>query len=156
MKKPFQTILLSLVIIFIAFQFFQPDKNLGILSTGEDLFSQVYIDDSIKVLLETSCFDCHSNHTNYPWYGQLSPVSIFLNKHIVEGKKELNFSEWASYPDKDKISKLVNIYDEVEAGDMPLESYLKIHKEAALSEHEKELILSWAEKEGLVLLMNKE
>ncbi len=155
MRKPFQKILLSLAIIFIGLQFFQPDKNQGILSTGEDLFSQVYVDDSIKVLLETSCFDCHSNHTNYPWYGQIPPVSIFLNKHIVEGKKELNFTEWSSYTDKDKISKLVDIYDEVESGNMPLESYLKIHKDATLSEHEKQLILSWAEKEGLVLLMNK-
>ncbi len=156
MKNPFQTIFLSLLIILIALQFFRPDKNQGILSTGEDLFSQVYVDDSIKALLETSCFDCHSNHTNYPWYGHLSPVSLFLNKHIVEGKKELNFSEWSNYTDKDKISKLVDIYDEVEGGDMPLESYLKIHKDAALSEHEKNLILSWAEKEGLVLLNKKD
>ncbi len=156
MRKPFQKLLLLLVIIFIALQFFQPVKNLGILSTGEDLFSLVYVNDSIKVLLETSCFDCHSNHTNYPWYGQISPVSIFMNKHIVEGKAELNFTEWGSYADKDKISKLVDIYDEVEAGDMPLESYLKIHKDATLSEHEKEMILSWAEKEGLVLLNKKD
>ena len=156
MKKPFQTIFLSLVIILIALQFFRPEKNQGIRSTGNDLFSLVFVDDSIKTLLETSCFDCHSNYTNYPWYGHLSPVSLFLNKHIVEGKKELNFTEWGSYTDKDKISKLVDIYDEVEGGDMPLEGYLKIHKDAAFSEHEKDLILSWAEKEGLVLLLDKE
>ena len=156
MKNPFQTIFLSLLIILIALQFFRPEKNQGIRSTGNDLFSLVYVDDSIKTLLETSCFDCHSNYTNYSWYGHLSPVSLFLNKHIVKGKKELNFTEWGNYPDKDKISKLVDIYDEVEGGDMPLESYLKIHKDAVLSEHKKNLILSWAEKEGLVLLNKKD
>ncbi len=156
MKKAFRYILIVLLVAFIIMQFFQPKKNLGILSTGKDLFSQVYVDDSIKLLLETSCFDCHSNHTNYPWYGQISPISIFLNKHVTEGKEKLNFTEWQSYPDKEKISNLVDIYDEVEGGDMPLESYLKIHKDAVLSEHERDLIMSWAEKEGLVLLNKKE
>lgn len=155
MKKLFRYILIFLFVVFLTMQFFQPKKNLGILSTGKDLFSQVYVNDTIKALLETSCFDCHSNHTNYPWYGQISPVSVFLNKHVTEGKKELNFSEWRDYSHKDKISKLVDIYDEVEGGDMPLESYLKIHKDAILSKHEREMIMSWAEKEGLVLLSNK-
>ena len=156
MKKIFRNILIVLFVVFLTMQFFQPEKNLGVRKTGMDLFSVISVDDSIKTLLETSCFDCHSNRTNYPWYGQISPVSVFLNKHVTEGKKELNFSEWEDYSDKDKISKLVDIYDEVEGGDMPLESYLKIHKDARLSEHEREMVMSWAEKEGLVLLLNKE
>jgi len=156
MKKIFRNILIVLFVVFLTMQFFQPEKNLGVRKTGMDLFSVISVDDSIKTLLETSCFDCHSNRTNYPWYGQISPVSVFLNKHVTEGKKELNFSEWEDYSDKDKISKLVDIYDEVEGGDMPLESYLKIHKDARLREHEREMVMSWAEKEGLVLLLNKE
>jgi hypothetical protein len=156
MKKVFRNILIVLFVVFLTIQFFQPEKNLGVRNTGKDLFSIISVNDSIKILLETSCFDCHSNRTNYPWYGHISPVSVFLNKHVTEGKEKLNFSEWGDYSDKEKISNLVDIYDEVEGGDMPMESYLKIHKNARFSEHEREMIMSWSEKEGLVLLMNKE
>ena len=56
--------LLILFIIFIVMQFIQPnrqniavEKNLEIKAPPE-----------IMTLLKTSCFDCHSNETTWPWY----------------------------------------------------------------------------------------
>ena len=45
----------------------------------------------LKVLKE-SCFDCHSNKTNYPWYNNITPVNFWLAAHVKDGKKHLNFS----------------------------------------------------------------
>ena len=130
---------------------FPAKKNIGERDVPEDLYKTGNVDKPVKDILERSCYDCHSNFTNYPWYSNISPVSIFLGKHVKKGKEKLNFSEWALISDKDKISRLVDIYESVESGGMPLQSYLIIHKEAALSEDDKEVILSWAEKEGEIL-----
>ena len=151
MRKKTRWVIYGLILGFVILQLFQPQKNLGDRSVAEDLFKSAEVDKAVEDILERSCYDCHSNFTNYPWYGYISPVSIFLSKHVKKGKEELNFSEWGLISDKDKVSRLVDIYESVESGEMPLQSYLIIHKEAALSEDDKEVILSWAEKEGEIL-----
>ncbi|MDX2445145.1 MAG: heme-binding domain-containing protein [Bacteroidales bacterium] len=151
MKKTTRRIIYILILGFIILQFFQPEKNLGERDVPEDLFNTVSVDKDVRDILETSCYDCHSNFTNYPWYSNISPVSIFLNKHIVNGKKELNFSEWGNYSDRDKISRLVDIYEAIESGEMPLQSYLIIHKDAALDDEAIDKVLTWTENEGEIL-----
>ena len=151
MKKTTRRIIYILIPGFIILQFFQPEKNLGERDVPEDLFNTVSVDKDVRDILETSCYDCHSNFTNYPWYSNISPVSIFLNKHIVNGKKELNFSEWGNYSDRDKISRLVDIYEAIESGEMPLQSYLIIHKDAELNDEDVDKVLTWTEKEGEIL-----
>ncbi len=151
MKKTTRRIIYILILGFIILQFFQPEKNLGERDVPEDLFNTVSVDKDVRDILETSCYDCHSNFTNYPWYSNISPVSIFLNKHIVNGKKELNFSEWGNYSDRDKISRLVDIYEAIESGEMPLQSYLIIHKDAELNDEDVDKVLTWTETEGEIL-----
>ena len=45
-----------------------------------------------------------------------------------------------------------DIYDAVEAGTMPLQSYLLIHGEARLSPEEMDALLDWADGESLRLM----
>ena len=151
MKKTTRRIFYILILGFIILQIFQPEKNLGERDVPEDLFNTLSVDKDVRDILETSCYDCHSNSTNYPWYSNVSPVSIFLNKHIVDGKNELNFSEWGNYSDRDKISRLVDIYEAIESGGMPLQSYLIIHKDAELNDEDVDKVLTWTETEGEIL-----
>ncbi len=51
---------------------------------------------------ERSCFDCHSNNTNYPWYSKVAPISWYINSHIKKGRKILNFSKWNGYSKDEK------------------------------------------------------
>ena len=51
-------------------------------------------------------------------------------------------SNWESYSLKKKDHKLEELLEEVEEGEMPLNSYTWIH--GNLSENEKELLLQWA------------
>jgi len=150
-KKTTRRIFYILILGFIILQIFQPEKNLGERDVPEDLFNTLSVDKDVRDILETSCYDCHSNSTNYPWYSNVSPVSIFLNKHIVDGKNELNFSEWGNYSDRDKISRLVDIYEAIESGGMPLQSYLIIHKDAELNDEDVDKVLTWTETEGEIL-----
>ena len=100
--------------------------------------------DSVKQLLQTSCYDCHSNNTTYPWYSKLQPVDWWLDHHVTEGKRELNFNEFASYSLRKQYGKLKKIGDEVKEGGMPLSSYTLIHTYAKLDDQQKNTIINWA------------
>lgn len=47
-----------------------------------------------------ACFDCHSNETEWPWYSNIAPLSWYVQSHVDEGRRELNFSEWARRQDE--------------------------------------------------------
>ena len=95
-------------------------------------------------LLKRACYDCHSNETRWPWYGYIAPFSWFLGDHIEEGRAELSFSEWSTYPAKRKQKKLEEILEELEEGEMPLFSYTLLHRDAVLSPEELAVLKAWA------------
>ena len=96
MRRLLLLIVLLLIATIVIIQFFQSEKNLGEI-TSDHIFEQEKIQEEIKTVLENACLDCHSNQTNYLWYHKIAPVSWMINKHIVNGKRELNFSEWGHY-----------------------------------------------------------
>ena len=137
-------ILLGLLAVILLAQFFQPSSNKGSASGPTDISQAVSVPDSIQKILSVACYDCHSNHTNYPWYSRITPVNWWLRDHITDGKKELNFSEFANYNYKRKTKKFEEIAEEVEHGEMPLKSYLWIHDEARLTDGQRKSLISWA------------
>jgi len=97
----------------------------------------------VGAIIKTSCYDCHSNNTNYPWFDKIKPVTFWVNEHIEEGKEHLNFSEWDTYSEDRKEHKLEEIIEEVEEKEMPLESYLLTHSEAKVSEDDFKILQKW-------------
>ena len=102
------------------------------------------IPDNIINLLRNSCYDCHSNETNYPWYSKLSPVSLLVARDTKEGRLELNFSNWESLSSYKKAGVLSDISDAIVLGEMPMQIYTAIHWSASLSEDEKKELINWA------------
>jgi hypothetical protein len=136
-------ILLVLLIVLIIVQFFQPPHNNGSAATANDITHTVQVPDTVMALLKVGCYDCHSDYTRYPWYSKITPVNWWLNNHINEGKRRLNFSEYkGSY--KRKIKKLDDIAEQVEKHEMPISSYLWIHKDAKFSDAQTKMIIDWA------------
>lgn len=99
--------------------------------------------DEVESILKTSCYDCHSNNTNYPWYSQIQPIGLLLERDIEQGKKNLNFSEFGSYSKRKQQNKLASIAKQIKKGEMPLPIYTIIHKEAELTSAQKERINTW-------------
>ena len=93
--------------------------------------------------LKTSCYDCHSYETKYPWYTNISPLAWWIKDHINEGRDELNFSEWATYKEKRRNHKIEECIELVDEDEMPLSSYLLTHSEAKLTSDNKMLLLNW-------------
>ena len=98
MKKGITVLLIVVVLI----QFIRPEKN-DSKEGLNDISTVMNIPDEVKSIIKTSCADCHSNYTKYPWYSEIAPVSWYLAQHVNEGKEHLNFSEWTSY-NKDQKS----------------------------------------------------
>lgn len=148
-------ILLVILVVFIALQFIRPAKNNSGAVQQADMQTHFNVPDSVAGILKTSCYDCHSNNTRYPWYANIQPVGWLLNNHIQEGKKELNFNDFAAYSKRRQASKLRSIQNSVKDGSMPLSSYTLIHSDAKLSETNKALIIEWTSK-TIDSLSNKE
>ena len=143
MKKFFKRFLLLLLLVFIGIQFFRPEKNISEGISANDITVKYTVPDDVKAILKTSCYDCHSNNTNYPWYNNIQPVAWWLKDHIDEGKRELNFSEFASYRIGRQYRKLEGINGEIKDGEMPLTSYTLIHGDAKLNEQQKLSVANW-------------
>ncbi len=138
-------IVIFLAIVFIAIQFVPVDWNTTDEVTANDFIVATNAPVNISNLLKTSCYDCHSNNTVYPWYDKIAPVSWWINGHVDHGKGELNLSEWETFSEKKKRHKLKEIVEEVEKRKMPLDSYLIMHGDAELSEEQIENLKKWIE-----------
>jgi Haem-binding domain len=143
MKKFFKRVFLLLLLAFVVIQFFRPAKNIAAGVSANDITAKYTIPQDVQTVFKTSCYDCHSNNTAYPWYNNIQPVAWFLANHVKEGKQELNFNEFASYRIGRQYKKLEEISKEVDEGGMPLESYTLIHGNAKLSEQQKTIVINW-------------
>ena len=135
---------LILLFLFGLFQFYpRPEKNISSVEAKNSIEKLFPIPDSVLTILKSACYDCHSNNTRYPWYSNIQPVALFLNKHIVEGKKELNFDEFGNYTERRQQSKLKAIAYQVRDGEMPLYSYKLMQSEARLQKRDIQIIINW-------------
>jgi len=144
--KILKIIVLVLLVAFVGIQFIPTERNQSDLVPKTDFLVVNNTPEDIGKLLEVSCYDCHSNNTKYPWYNKIQPVAWFLEDHIKDGKKELNFSEWDEYSNRRKNSKLKSIISQIRDDEMPLFSYPLLHRDAVYSDSEKELVMEYMRK----------
>jgi len=137
---------LVLLVCFVGIQFMPTELNQSDIVPKTDFLLVNNPPENISTLLQESCYDCHSNNTDYPWYNKIQPTAWFLENHIADGKEELNFNEWDAYSNRRKNSKLKSIISQVEDDEMPLSSYTLIHKDAKLSKSEKTLVIDYMKK----------
>ena len=154
MKKALKIIVIVGVIVFIGIQFIRPDFTNPPVVEADTLEASMQVPEQVDAILNRSCVDCHTNKTVYPWYSKIAPVSWWLGNHISEGRRELNMSVWNTYSPKKKANKLNEICEQVESGEMPLPSYLWIHRYAVLKEGETKTLCDWANAEKAKITVN--
>jgi hypothetical protein len=108
-RKAIRITLIVLLFALVIIQFFRPAKNISEGIAVNDITTKYAIPDSLQATFKVACKDCHSNSSRYPWYWGLQPVAWFLNGHIEEGKRHLNFSIFTSY----KIGRQYKLFDEI-------------------------------------------
>jgi len=142
--KIFKKLLIVLLVIFVVAQAFRPEKN-NSNDTSKDISNSYVVPENVKTILAKACNDCHSNNTRYPWYAEVQPVAWWINDHVKDGKKHLNFNEFDGYRIAKQYKKLEECIEEVKDGEMPLTSFTIIHKDAKLSDDEKQILFTWCE-----------
>jgi hypothetical protein len=138
-------ILIGLLFIFIFLQFIRPARNISEGRSSNHISNKYAVPANVGTVLEKACYDCHSNNTVYPWYANIQPVGLWLDDHVKEGKGELNLDEFLTYSPKKAHHKLEEVIEMVKEGEMPLNSYTWIHKNAILSQDEKTALTDWAD-----------
>ena len=134
-----------IVVIFLAIQFIRPARNNGMAESAKDITHYVHVPDTVQHILKTSCYDCHSNHTEYPWYVNVNPVGLWLKYHIDDGKRGINFSDLSGFSKKKLDHRLDDISEMVEKREMPLSTYTFIHRYAILDSGQINIIKEWTE-----------
>jgi len=142
-------IVIGFLIVLLALQAIRPEKNVSTAIQSKDISTQVATPPSIKRILETACYDCHSNNTRYPWYAEVQPVGWILANHVRSGKRHLNLSEFAALPNEKAKRKLKQIAEEVSQHEMPMSSYTWMHSDAKLTEAQVKELSAWATQESL-------
>lgn len=140
----FKKIMLFLLAALVIIQFIHPRRNNAEGPQPNYIGNAFTVPDDVKVILKKACNDCHSNDTHYPWYANVQPVHWWLNKHIVEGKKHLNFDEYTNRSLRYQYHKMEETIEMVEDAAMPLKSYTWVHKDAKLDPDEKSRLIAWA------------
>jgi DNA replicative helicase MCM subunit Mcm2 (Cdc46/Mcm family) len=141
----FKKIMLVLLAALVVIQFIHPKKNKA-EGPQPNFIGNVYsIPGDVKTILAKACNDCHSNNTTYPWYANFQPVHWWLDKHVKDGKKHINYDEYTNRPLRYQYHKMEETIEMVKEGEMPLNSYTWTHKDAKLTEEEKAKITGWAQ-----------
>jgi heme-binding protein len=98
----------------------------------------------VKEIVVNSCYDCHSNQTDWPWYSFVAPTSWFTVNHVNEGREHINFSEWLLQPEEKRQKIKEEMIEEIEEGEMPLSPYLITHSNAELTDEKLLILKTWA------------
>ncbi len=142
--KILKKILLVLALGLVVIQFIRAEKNATLVPAENNIAQQIPVPSDVDSVLRRSCYNCHSNNTEYPWYSEVQPVGWWLASHIREGKGHLNFDEFADYNLRRQYHKFEEIEEMIETDQMPLPSYLWIHRDDKLSPAEKTAVINWS------------
>jgi len=134
-----RAVIISIAVI-VLIQFIPVNRD----NPATDPSSEIKLDGEVKLIVQTACYDCHSNNTKWPWYSYVAPVSWLVSYDVSQGRDEVNFSIWNTYPQKRITRKLTEIAEEVEKGEMPLPKYVIMHSEADLDESQRKVLVNWA------------
>jgi hypothetical protein len=142
--KIFKRILLILLVALVAIQFVRPAKNVS-TDKSKNVSTLYAVPVNVDAILTKACNDCHTNNTIYPWYASVQPVTWWLDDHIKEGKKHLNFDEYSTYSLRKQFHKMEEVVEQVKEKEMPLNSYTWVHGDAKLTDEERVTLTTWAQ-----------
>lgn len=83
-------------------------------------------------LFAGACGDCHSDHTTWPWYSDVAPVSWLVQKDVDDGRRVFDTSRW-DHPQP----ALGDVVEQTLGSEMPPVQYKLIHGASRLSSAER-------------------
>ncbi len=137
MKSIRKTFFVLLILAFIGIQFVEVER------TNPPVTADKNIPAEVKNIFKNSCYDCHSNETDWTWYSKIAPVSWLIVKDVNDGRKHLNFSEWDKLFSEKRTKLKKEIWDQINQEEMPMDIYTIMHPGAKLDLTQKNIIKKW-------------
>jgi len=147
MKKILKILIIVFAVLFLSIQLYRPEQFTTAEVNDNHLTKKLNVPPDVENILKRSCYDCHSNHTTWPWYSNVAPMSWLVTDDVIRGREKMNFSEWGKLSSSKQSIRLESICEEITEGEMPLKQYLIIHRDAELSQADKDLLCNWANNE---------
>lgn len=146
-RKAFiQRALIAVVVVLLAIQLIPANRDNPPVQAEQTLFAVEAVPPPAQQILQTSCQDCHSNQTRWPWYSYVAPASWIVSHDVHEARSHVNFSTWGTYTAKQRERRLEDMCEQVMNGDMPDSKYVFIHRGARLSQEQREVVCAWTNK----------
>jgi hypothetical protein len=95
-----------------------------------------WTDPQAETIARESCYDCHSNETEWWWATSIAPFSWLTQRDVDQGRDHLNFSQFTEAPGAAEVQEVV------EEGEMPPFQYTLIHPGAKLTDAEKQTLIA--------------
>ncbi len=93
-----------------------------------------WTDPSAEAIAKVSCYDCHSNQTNWWWATSIAPFSWLAQADVDGGREHLNFDDYKGRPSLEEFTDVVS-------GEMPPFQYTIIHRDAKLTDAERQTLV---------------
>jgi mono/diheme cytochrome c family protein len=90
-----------------------------------------------RALVKESCFQCHSNETNWTWYSNIAPASWLIQFDVNAGRSKFNLSDWNRNP-----GELDEMVGTIQGGEMPPIQYTLFHPSARLNAQQKQDLIN--------------
>jgi mono/diheme cytochrome c family protein len=122
------------VVLFIVIQFIPYGRSSHSNPAATNPFQ--WADPAAEAIARQSCYDCHSNETEWWWATNVAPFSWLVQRDVDEGRGNLNFSEFDGVPPASEFAEVVS------EGEMPPFQYTIIHSDAKLTDAEKQTLIA--------------
>ena len=144
MKKRVLQVVVALAVVLAAAQLVRPDLSGPPIDNSRTIQAQAATGAALAAVLNRSCADCHSNQTvPAAWFTKYAPLSWVMAYAVREGRKAVNFSEWAGYSPSQQKALLGMSCSDVSSGKMP-SAYTVFRPETKLTAENIETICAAA------------
>ena len=140
MGKRLMQVAIGLVVVFAAAQLIRPESTERPIDSARTIQAQPGTTPQLVAVLERACNNCHSNHSVWPSYSQVAPLSWLVARGVAEGRKAVNFSEWVSYSSDQQRALLALSCQDAKQRRMPMGAYTALFPESKLSTQDIETI----------------
>jgi hypothetical protein len=136
---------LGVIALVVLAQFIPVNRKNPAIDPSKTIFTVYPMPPNVRAVFETSCQDCHSDATRWPWYSRVAPISWVVANDVHAGRRNFNFSEWVDYSAKRKEHKLDEICEQITDGNMPDTKYVLIHRTKKLTLQQKNAVCEWTQ-----------
>ena len=132
-----------------------PFRTTSVPETNRTILRDAQVDPDTLAILLRACRNCHSQQTEWPWYGHVAPVSWVLARDVQQARSHMNLSRWEDYSADDRLRLLSGIGSAVRNGTMPVQRYVLLHPDSRLTDLERQQIYRWTRTERSRLRMRQ-